>query len=38
MLLCSHLDGQAVPFLLRMIHAGLYLYLKLLAKVILMID
>jgi hypothetical protein len=33
-----HCDGQAVPFLLRMIRAGLYLYLILLAKVILMID
>jgi hypothetical protein len=38
MLHCSHLDGLAVPFLLRMIHAGLYLYLILLAKVVLMID
>ena len=24
---CNHLDEQAVSFLLRMIHAGLYLYL-----------
>ena len=31
MLHCSRLDGQAVPFLLRMIHAGLYLYLLLFA-------